>query len=67
MSSKNYKEKYLKYKNKYVEFKQFLLNGGSAKSSTKKFIIIGTGGGFDIFGALPKILEIIRIIQIHIL
>jgi len=60
MSSENYKEKYLKYKNKYVEFKQFLLNGGSAKSSTKKFIIIGTGGGFDIFGALPKILEIIR-------
>ena len=60
MSSKNYKEKYLKYKNKYVEFKQFLLNGGSANSSTKKFIIIGTGGGFDIFGALPKILEIIN-------
>jgi hypothetical protein len=29
-------------------------------SSNKKFIIIGAGGGFDIFGALPKILELIK-------
>ena len=29
-------------------------------TSNKKFIIIGAGGGFDIFGALPKILEIIK-------